>query len=340
MTDRFAKRQKTALLKDKRPVCIGRIIFVLCLLSIVLCPLRAITVEQEQQFTYYWYAAKQAITEERYTDAFALLHFCEALNPEDAATLDNLGAMYDAMKKQEQAMSYYRRAFQTDPRDHWYRYYNALMEQRTPATQKEALSVLEQAYSKQQPKPDEDLLEQLRRLYLSEGQYAKAIKIQDDIDAQHGYDAYSAFSRMQAYVMWGKTKKALAEVDRYLEQDPTNIRFLLYRIDIQERSGAKPDKLFKIYEQILSFDPYNLQILNNYAYLLAVNKGDLQKAERMSAITIREQPENPVFLDTYGWIMHLKGQDTLALFYLRKALSSSDERTSAEIKKHIEQIEK
>ena len=36
--DRFAKRQKTASLKDKRRITIGRIIFVLCLLSIVLCP--------------------------------------------------------------------------------------------------------------------------------------------------------------------------------------------------------------------------------------------------------------------------------------------------------------
>ncbi len=38
MRDRFAKRQKTASLKDKRRITIGRIIFVLCLLSFVLCP--------------------------------------------------------------------------------------------------------------------------------------------------------------------------------------------------------------------------------------------------------------------------------------------------------------
>ena len=36
--DRFTKRQKTASLKDKRLYTFGRIIFILCLLSIVLCP--------------------------------------------------------------------------------------------------------------------------------------------------------------------------------------------------------------------------------------------------------------------------------------------------------------
>lgn len=38
MIDRYAKRQKTASLKDERPVTIGRIILVLCLLSIVHSP--------------------------------------------------------------------------------------------------------------------------------------------------------------------------------------------------------------------------------------------------------------------------------------------------------------
>ncbi len=41
MTDRFAKRQKTASLKEQRQVTIGRIIFVLCLMSFVLCPAKA-----------------------------------------------------------------------------------------------------------------------------------------------------------------------------------------------------------------------------------------------------------------------------------------------------------
>ena len=48
--DRFAKRQKTVSLKDKRLNTVGRIIFVLCLLSIVLCPLFAQTTEMEQRY--------------------------------------------------------------------------------------------------------------------------------------------------------------------------------------------------------------------------------------------------------------------------------------------------
>ena len=48
--DRFAKRQKTVSLKDKRLVTMGRFILVLCLLSFVLSPAFAQTSEMEQQY--------------------------------------------------------------------------------------------------------------------------------------------------------------------------------------------------------------------------------------------------------------------------------------------------
>ncbi|MBQ6978151.1 MAG: hypothetical protein IJQ18_05925, partial [Paludibacteraceae bacterium] len=112
------------------------------------------------------------------------------------------------------------------------------------------------------------------------------------------------------------------------------------RLEIMEQMGAKPKELYALYERVLELDPYNLLILNNYAYHLATHGGDLTKAEKMSAITIREQPSNPTFLDTYGWILHLQGQDQLALFYLNKALWNigDDEKMRDEVQKHIHSI--
>ena len=95
-----------------------------------------------------------------------------------------------------------------------------------------------------------------------------------------------------------------------------------------------------MYDKVLELDPYNLMVLNNYAYLRAVNGDDLKRAERMSEQTIREQPSNPVYLDTYGWILHLQGQDELAKFYLYRALQNADnnENVIQEIKKHFDAI--
>lgn len=163
--------------------------------------------------------------------------------------------------------------------------------------------------------------------------------IQDEIDQRSGYSAMSAISRYQIYAAQGDTKKAIKEIDRYLETDPTNMRFLLFRLELMEKTKAKPKALYAMYDRILALDPYNLMLLNNYAYHLATHGGDLKRAERMSEITIREQPNNPVFLDTYAWIMHLQGQDELALFYLKRALWNAPAETREEIERHIKAIE-
>lgn len=264
-----------------------------------------LSVEQEAQFKYYWYAAKQAITEERYADAYALLEFCTMIKPEDGQTLYFLGVIYQGLGQMESAYKTFEKAYSVQPKG----------------------------------TASEDLLEQLKRFYLADSQWKKALLIQDEIDQRSGYNAMSAISRYQIYAAQGDTKKAIKEIDRYLETDPTNMRFLLFRLELMEKTKAKPKALYAMYDRILALDPYNLMLLNNYAYHLATHGGDLKRAERMSEITIREQPNNPVFLDTYAWIMHLQGQDELALFYLKRALWNAPAETREEIERHIKAIE-
>ena len=264
----------------------------------------ALSVEQEQQFTYYWYAAKLAIDEERYADAYALLEYCHMIKPDDAKTLYLLGVMYMGLGQKDEAVATFERSYALQPKG----------------------------------KADTDVLEQLKRIYIAEGQWKKALTMQDELDAKNGYDAMSALTRYRIYALQNNPKEAIKAIDRYLKTDPTNLQFMLFRVELLEKTGAKPKTLYKQYDDILALDPGNLMVLNNYAYLLATHKGDLQKAEKMSQITIREQPNNPVYLDTYGWIMHLQGQDELAKFYLKKALWSADEETKDVIKQHIEAI--
>ena len=101
--DRFAKRIKTKRL------------LMIAFLSLFLTPYSLIvsqnTVEQEQQFTYYWYAAKQAINAEKYDEALTLLEFCRLIKPDDGQTLTFLGTMYDALRMPERAMKLFK-----DPR--------------------------------------------------------------------------------------------------------------------------------------------------------------------------------------------------------------------------------
>ena len=114
-----------------------------------------------------------------------------------------------------------------------------------------------------------------------------------------------------------------------------------FRIDLMEITKAPKEEIYAMYDRVLEVEPYNLEVLNSYAYRIAVYGGDLKKAERMSAITIKEEPENPYYLDTYGWILHLQDQDELAMFYLKKALwNAGEESVRAEVDRHMRQISK
>lgn len=88
-----------------------------------------------------------------------------------------------------------------------------------------------------------------------------------------------------------------------------------------------------IYETILMIDPENLLIRNNYSYYLSLRSKNLQKAEELSRLTIRKEPNNPTYLDTYGWILYMQGNYKEALKYLESAIKNGA-YNSAEVLDH------
>lgn len=86
------------------------------------------------------------------------------------------------------------------------------------------------------------------------------------------------------------------------------------------------DSAFVNYETALQYNPQNLGVLNNYAYYLSIIRKDLDKAEKMSSITVKSDPSNPTFLDTYGWILFEQGAYPTAKIYLENAIKYSEEK--------------
>jgi len=99
----------------------------------------------------------------------------------------------------------------------------------------------------------------------------------------------------------------------------------------------KQDSAFVSYEKALSYNPNNVGVLNNYSYFLSVAKKDLSRAEKMSSMTIKAEPSNPTYLDTYGWILFQQGAYTIAKIYLENAVKYSEEKgeeVSADVYEH------
>ena len=62
-----------------------------------------------------------------------------------------------------------------------------------------------------------------------------------------------------------------------------------------------------MFDEVLKINPNDILVLNNYAYYLSVERRDLDKAEEMSYKTVKAEPNNATYLDTYAWILFEKG---------------------------------
>ena len=85
------------------------------------------------------------------------------------------------------------------------------------------------------------------------------------------------------------------------------------------RDYTKSDKA---YEEALTFDPDNATVQNNYSYYLALRKENLEKAEKMSSTLVKNHPENPIFLDTYAWVLFTRGKYKEAKKIIERAIST------------------
>ena len=94
---------------------------------------------------------------------------------------------------------------------------------------------------------------------------------------------------------------------------------------------------FEAYDSCLMHVPDNLMCLNNYAYYLSEMGQQLDKAEQMSYKTIKAEPQNPTFLDTYAWILFVQERYSEAKIYIDQALQN-DSDSNAVIIEHAGDI--
>ena len=116
-------------------------------------------------------------------------------------------------------------------------------------------------------------------------------------------EAIGFFERGRKFV----TDKAfLADFDSYLGD--------LYH------SVGETEKSFEAYDRVLSFDPNNALVLNNYAYYLSLRKERLDQALTMARHAVELTPDNPTYLDTYAWVLYERGEYEAAETQMEKAV--------------------
>ncbi len=96
------------------------------------------------------------------------------------------------------------------------------------------------------------------------------------------------------------------------------------------------DKSIHLYERILIFDPGNIVMMNNLAYLLALRGEELLRARDLAIKAVAAEPSNAGYLDTLGWVLFRMGEYEKALESLEKAVALDSREV--EILDHLTEV--
>lgn len=127
-------------------------------------------------------------------------------------------------------------------------------------------------------------------------------------------------SYLQILEILNKPEEAIALVASVRDAknfDP-EIEFL-YGVVLDQ--AEKRDEAFDVIQEVVRRDPHHALSLNYLAFVLAEEGESLSDAEGYCARALEIEPQNPYFLDTFGWIRFKQGRVADGLSIIDRALS-------------------
>jgi len=176
---------------------------------------------------------------------------------------------------------------------------------------------------------------QLSSYYMLQKQYYKAVLILNEYSLKYPYDYRFPFYCGLAYLSLDSSDLAVNEFIDALKRDSS-------KADLWTQLGYAYDKAGdehnsdEAYEKALSIDPNDPTANNNYSYTLSLRNKDLPRALKMIESALKSEPDNPSFLDTYGWIQFQMGNINVALDFVKRAAEKNE--TGSEVFEHLGDI--
>lgn len=135
--------------------------------------------------------------------------------------------------------------------------------------------------------------------------------------------AYNQVNRLEETIT--VSQKAMEQITK---ETPKEVVSDFYAImgDVYHQLN-KVTESFAAYDSSLVYNDSNIGVLNNYAYYLSEKGEKLDIAEEMSYKTIKAEPKNSTYLDTYAWILFQKKNYGEAKIYIDDALKNGGDES-------------
>lgn len=256
---------------------------ILCLIGILIISHNQLTAQsttiqpdnQNRKFDYFFYKAMNAKALNKYGEAFDYLQYCHKLDSTNANVLYELGIFYNLADDKNQAMNYYRDAANYDKNNFYYNmaYATICLEN------KQYSDAIEQYEKLLKSNPENsELYIYLSEAYRLDGDLPKAIKALDQLEQIVGLNEKISIQKYQLYTLQKQEKKAFAEIQKYIDKYPTEVKYQVLLGDLYMQSG-KTDQAFAIYEKAKAIDPESPILITSMVeyYERTDNKADAEK---------------------------------------------------------------
>ena len=232
--------------------------------------------EQEKQLSEALFldGLKQFMLED-YKQALSLFQKAYAVTPNNAALNYKLAETYLLLEDPKSGLPFAQAAVAQDPKN---TYYYLLLAQLY--TEQKQYAEAAQAYNDlMRNVPDtEQYLFNLADLYLSQSKYDDALKTYDRIEKKYGPLEQLSVNRQQIYLRQKNITKAIAEGEKLIAANPTEVRYLLAQAELYNAT-QKPDIAIETLNRALRMEPDN-----PFAHLMLSDmyrqKGNLAESEK------------------------------------------------------------
>lgn len=232
--------------------------------------------EQEQQISegLFLDGLKYFMLED-YEQALKLFQKAHTLTPANAALNYKISETNLMLQKAVAAVPYAQAAIAQDPKN---TYYYLLLAQ-LYAEQKQYTEAAQTYNDLLRNVPGtEQYLFNLADLYISQSRFEDALKTYERVEKQFGPLEQVSINRQQIYMRQKNVTKALAEGEKLIATNPTEIRYFLAQAELYNAS-QQPDQAIQTLQRALRLEPEN-----PFAHLMLSDlnrqKGNLQESER------------------------------------------------------------
>ena len=130
-----------------------------------------------------------------------------------------------------------------------------------------------------------------------------------------------------AYLSIGDRSHALEHFQKAYDLD-FRTTDLLYKKGTLENEMDETDRAVETFRELIEAEPENASALNYLGYMLAEADRNLDEAERLLHRALEQDPDNPFFRDSLGWIYYRQGRYESAATELERARDGLGEDTT------------